>query len=247
MPPLASAHVGLPADWVSRISSAPDMAGLQRTVSDLASSIGFRAPTYGLFIGPERMITEGRLISGYAPEWVERYVGGNYAAIDPVVEAGRRMLDPFTWAEIPAGLLGPRQRAHMREAADFGIRDGLTVPIRCGEALGMFVVLADGSAAERAQSLAQRRDSVAALALAVHEQARRMLRDSCDGGPLTPRERECVQWLAVGKSGPEIAAILGISDLTVTQHIKSAMRKLGVYTRVHLAVRAVTLGLVAPE
>lgn len=247
VPPPKRGSAGLPTGWVGRLAGARDMDSLQSVVADLAAHIGFRAPTYGLFIGPERMLTEGRLMTGYPDEWVERYVGGNYATVDPVVEAARRCTDPFAWDEIPTDLLGQRQRAHMLEASEFGITDGFAVPIRAAGALGLFALLADGSAAERQQTLALRRDSATALALAVHEQAMRLFRENQDRGPLTMRERECVQWLVVGKSGPEIGDILGISQLTVAQHLKSAMRKLGVYSRVHLAVRAVTLGLVDPE
>lgn len=244
MPPHARLPIVLPADWVTRIAESGTMDQLNETVADLAAAIGFRAPTYGLFVGPEQLLAHGRIMSGYPAEWVERYMNGNYAAVDPVVQAARVLHDPFAWNEMPADLLGPRQIAHMREAADFGIADGLAVPVRSPGVLGVFALLADGSRTDRAEALHLRRDSATALALGVHEHARRLFRQQPGAPSLTARERECVQWLAVGKSGPEIGDILGISELTVTQHLKSAMRKLGVYNRVHLAVKAVTLGLV---
>jgi DNA-binding CsgD family transcriptional regulator len=84
------------------------------------------------------------------------------------------------------------------------------------------------------------------LTLLVHERARQLFHRDASPRLLTRRERECVRWLAVGKTGMEIADILSISNLTVTQHLKSAMRKLDASTRAQLAVRAVALGLVDP-
>ncbi|MBS0656712.1 MAG: helix-turn-helix transcriptional regulator [Verrucomicrobia bacterium] len=55
---------------------------------------------------------------------------------------------------------------------------------------------------------------------------------------LSPRERETLQWLAEGKSNPEIGAILGISPRTVEKHTQRVFEKLGVENRA-AALRAV--------
>ena len=48
---------------------------------------------------------------------------------------------------------------------------------------------------------------------------------------LTRRESEVFAWMAQGKRDREIATILGISYRTVTNHVYSILRKLGVETR----------------
>ncbi|HZZ43510.1 MAG TPA: helix-turn-helix transcriptional regulator [Tepidisphaeraceae bacterium] len=48
---------------------------------------------------------------------------------------------------------------------------------------------------------------------------------------LTPREAEVLDWLAEGKTNPEIAAILKISPRTVQKHLEHAFQKLSVETR----------------
>jgi len=55
---------------------------------------------------------------------------------------------------------------------------------------------------------------------------------------LTPREVEVLRWLAQGKSSFEIAAILSISDRTVSKHLERVYLRLGVETR-HAAVAMV--------
>lgn len=63
---------------------------------------------------------------------------------------------------------------------------------------------------------------------------------------LSPREREVLQWVAVGKSSWDIGMILGISAWTVKVHIRHAMRKLNVYTRSHAVALAIQYDLISP-
>ncbi len=57
---------------------------------------------------------------------------------------------------------------------------------------------------------------------------------------LSDRERQCLQWIAKGKTSWETAAILQVSERTVNFHVGNACRKLNVYKRqagVSLAVQ----------
>jgi DNA-binding CsgD family transcriptional regulator len=55
--------------------------------------------------------------------------------------------------------------------------------------------------------------------------------------PLTPREREVLQWVAAGKTDRDIAAIVGISARTVHKHLQHVYAKLGVETRTAAVMR----------
>jgi DNA-binding CsgD family transcriptional regulator len=59
---------------------------------------------------------------------------------------------------------------------------------------------------------------------------------------LTKRESEIFGWLREGKSGPEIAIILGCAQRTVESHVARLYRKLGVRNRaqLHFQSRPVT-------
>jgi two-component system OmpR family response regulator len=65
------------------------------------------------------------------------------------------------------------------------------------------------------------------------------------GFGLTQREREVLQLLGSGKRAPEIAAELGISPKTISNHIQSIFRKLDVHSRAQAVARAYEHGLVA--
>lgn len=63
---------------------------------------------------------------------------------------------------------------------------------------------------------------------------------------LTPREREVLSLLAQGHDNRELSRLLKVSEATVKAHMGSLMAKAGVTNRVHLVVRAMHDGLVAP-
>jgi DNA-binding CsgD family transcriptional regulator len=60
---------------------------------------------------------------------------------------------------------------------------------------------------------------------------------------LSPRETECLEWTAQGKTTWEIAQILCLSDSTVNYYIRNAMKKLAVHTKAHAVSKAVVLGM----
>ena len=69
--------------------------------------------------------------------------------------------------------------------------------------------------------------------------------DAAPDTPLTPRERQVVDLLAMGLSGPEIAKELVVSHDTVRTHVRNAMVKTGSRTRAQLVAR--TLAGIAPR
>jgi PAS domain S-box-containing protein len=62
-------------------------------------------------------------------------------------------------------------------------------------------------------------------------------------GPLSPREREVVRLVALGKTSPQIGADLFISEGTVRTHIRNAMEKTDTRTRAQLVAITLANGL----
>jgi len=58
------------------------------------------------------------------------------------------------------------------------------------------------------------------------------------GLDLTPRVAEVLLWVAQGKTNPEIACILGISESTVKKHMLEVLEILGVETRTAATLKA---------
>jgi DNA-binding CsgD family transcriptional regulator len=61
---------------------------------------------------------------------------------------------------------------------------------------------------------------------------------------ITPRECECLYWVAMGKTDEQIASLLNIGKWTVTGHMQSAKFKLGTSTRAATVAKAIVAGII---
>lgn len=73
----------------------------------------------------------------------------------------------------------------------------------------------------------------------------REVRPPQDPEPLTDRETEVLQQLALGRSNKEIASALVIAEKTVRTHVSNILAKLGVASRTQAVLHAVRTGLVS--
>jgi len=65
--------------------------------------------------------------------------------------------------------------------------------------------------------------------------------------PLSPRERECLQWVCWGKSSSDIGTILNLSPRTIDSYLEKSCAKLRVRTRIEAVAVAVRLKLIDVE
>ncbi len=68
-----------------------------------------------------------------------------------------------------------------------------------------------------------------------------------EANPLTSREREVLNLMALGDSNPEIANCLGVSAFTVKNQVHSILTKLNVSNRMQAITKALTQGLIKPH
>ena len=62
---------------------------------------------------------------------------------------------------------------------------------------------------------------------------------------ITDRQRDCLVWVARGKSDWEISRIIGISPETVVRHVKQARERYGVEKRTSLLIRTLFDGTIS--
>jgi LuxR family transcriptional activator of bioluminescence operon len=65
-----------------------------------------------------------------------------------------------------------------------------------------------------------------------------------EGAPLSPRERQCLEFAAHGMTGADIAFKLGITERGVTYHFANIVSKLGVLNRQEAIAKGIAQGIV---
>lgn len=170
----------------------------------------------------------------YPRSWVERYCANRYDRIDPVIARSVTTTLPFAWSEDRFdATLTKKQKCLLREASEFGIRHGVTIPIHDRRGKVATLTLADCDSRAAFDGRAQKdRHQLHLIAIYLHAQLRNVM--PAPNSPLrpclTPRERSCLQWAARGKSALDTAEIINVSRRTVIFHTENAKRKLGVAT-----------------
>lgn len=175
-------------------------------------------------------------------DWTETYFSQALYRQDPVVLHALHLKRPFTWDE-PSfkRLLSSGQARFMAMAEAHGIASGASIPV---PSLGRGLGLASFSSVDRRPfEPGVMRDLQIAT---THYQLRREPFSIPEKPSLRPREIECLHWAAAGKSYWETAQIIGISEVTVREYVRHAMRKLGVGNKIAAVAKAVQSGIVVP-
>jgi DNA-binding CsgD family transcriptional regulator len=173
------------------------------------------------------------------PGWESFYAEKQFQDVNYLPREVRRRADPFRWSDI--ALINPQERALAQALVDNGFGDGLAAP--CHGPGGYVGVVS--LAFERLNEVAPAdRSAIMFAAQVLHNRMRGLspLKQS-DLPRLSPRERDCIGFIAEGRSDWDISVILGVAQTTVISHVQNAKRKLGAATRAQAVARAITLGL----
>lgn len=176
------------------------------------------------------------LINGWPSGWYQRYTSVGHYQHDPCAARSRNTARPFIWSDVRDDQLQTRAQLVMDEAGEFGLREGICVPIHAPFTVPA-VVTVSGEAVDLTPAT---RYAVHALAQHAYHAAARVFSDGSVSAVahLTRRERDILQWVAVGKTAWEASCILGISETTVITHLRNAKEKLDTANVVHTVVEA---------
>jgi DNA-binding CsgD family transcriptional regulator len=64
-------------------------------------------------------------------------------------------------------------------------------------------------------------------------------------GPLLPREKECLSWIAKGKTSEEVAMIMGIKLSTTRSYLKNVRVKLNCTSMAQCVYKALQQGFIS--
>lgn len=216
-------------EFVDALQTAKEVEAFERVAGRLATKLGFPQFAYLCLSGDSPT-----LISSYPSSWTTRYFNLGYQQLDPVVLRAKVERDLFSWGGAARALAANReQRQFFDEAITFGVRSGVTVPIRAGFGrVAAFTLATSDGEIDLERVIREWRDVVQQIGLYFHVHVAARLGTAFplqkhSGNELTQRERQCLSWTAQGKTVADIAILVGIAPRTVVFHLENARRKLG--------------------
>lgn len=230
--------------FAEQLTDSRDAEGFRLAMAEAAR--GFDLPCFAYLVMPTAPGCAAGLLSTYPAAWTQHYLNAHYERLDPVIARAQMQPEPFEWGlQAESERLSPAQEQLLDEAATFGIRCGFTVPICTGRAPVAAVTFAsDAPRQSFIATINANRRVLQLMAISLHAHLTRKLvfEPRLGGVRLTPRELECLRWIAQGKSAADTAEIIQISRRTVVFHLENAKRKLGVRTLYQAVAKLSKLG-----
>lgn len=230
-------------DLIATMQAAPDVSKAWNSATLFFECFGLDRVIY-MDLGPSKP----RVMSTMPESWMANYSEHNLVQIDPFmrycasslipINTGIDYLDDHTYLE-------DKERNFICEASETGFRAGVSCMIRANSPAGA-AGWNLGSSLPRRDFEHLLSDHGHLLRLAAHfshEKLARLETETEDGVPaLSPRETECLQWLASGLRTKEVADRMGIRPVTVELHLRNARAKLGAQTREQAIAHALAGG-----
>mgnify|MGYP003624361807 FL=1 len=192
----------------------------------------------------DNIILFDQSVHTYDADWIDIYVGKDFARIDPVLELAKSEADPFYWsAEQFSGK--PGMAEYFRQANGYGLSWGVATRLKTSsKSVGILLTCSASSSSHRPQDLSEEQLTACCRVLseAFHQSA--LVITAADRIVLRPREQEVLELSALGMSGTEIALIIGVSPIYVAEVSRNLIQKFGVRNKLAALWRARELNLI---
>lgn len=231
--------------WLDKLTDLAAIPGdesiLKDALATFTEQIGFAGYAY-LNIQPGRSLA----MSNYRQEWQSDYFKRGYLAIDPVIRRAKSLKRAFTWSGKQEGLrVSKAERSFFAHAADFGVRSGITVPIKAAHgSMAMFTLASEKPAIDMDREM----DPVEAASAVAQLHARINLADPTPSVEepigLDPKSAAYLSWIAVGKTMEEAADLEGVKYNSVRVKIAETKKRFDVHTLTHLTAVAIRRRLI---
>ena len=232
-------------DALGQIAQSNTIGSFRRAIFETLKAIGFEGVYFVAPVVADRRV--GRLLwsVGLSKSWEKSYrETGRWD--DPLPNLALNRGTAFRWSEASqVGTIDDRGLAFLEKLRAEGMGEGVATHCTGPYARAGFVgvgkqvksTILDDVALRQIQMASQLCflrycDLVGAFKEEVPE--------------LSQRELDVIRWIGEGKSNTVIADILGITKNSVDSYVKRIFSKLDVSDRTAAAVRAVSLGLIAP-
>ena len=176
--------------------------------------------------------------------WHHHYLEQGYAEIDPFAEVCCTDFSMIATGAANIGLhsdMSAAQHRLVHEAGETGFQAGFSSAFRLRSAKGFGGWNLMSSAGKKTNdAIRKEHGDVLHLAAFCAHQTLENPAGAAKPSPLSPREAECLQWLASGLRTQQIAHQMQLKPVTIEYHFRKAREKLGVKTREHALATAIS-------
>jgi len=193
------------------------------------------------------------VVTTLPPEWLELYDAKSFIEVDPRIQTLLATGLPIViWDQQTFRGRNSRTDDFLDAASQFGLGSGVAVGFFDRRAHPFTVALNSAATIIDSQRRAEICKNIGDIVLLAHFFEElfvatiidQKLRPTCQGAPISARERQCLALAANGQTGDDIAHKLGITTRTVQFHFDSIRSKLGATSRQEAIAKAVQAGIV---
>ncbi|MFK8033277.1 MAG: autoinducer binding domain-containing protein [Hyphomicrobiales bacterium] len=229
---------------VGKLKSCNSLYELRGSFVGVIFPFGFQQFAYTRFSGED--ILPDHSVYTYAQEWTEIYLGSNFHEIDPISIRANRESESFFWSADDY-VDDIDLTSFFSQAGEFGLNWGVTTPLKTSQNAHAILTCSASSLSNCPEGMNEIQLVTCCRVLSeVFHQCALSISDG-NAMELRPREREVLALSAFGMSGNEIATVLGISPIYVSEVSRNMIQKFGVRNKLAALWRANELGLLSEK
>lgn len=231
---------------VDRIDSIRKKSEFDYVLKDTLERYGLKSLAFMGFNISSIGKKEPDIFVTYSKEWVEHYKSRSYLEVDPVIHQGQKSILPVDWSTFDRS--EKKVQALFNESREAGLgNQGLSIPVRGRNGdFSLFSLTCEATSMDWVELKRAYIRDFQTLAVYFHQSVIRASTNRQTDPNLTPREKECIYWIACGKTAEEAAIIMGISRRTVRFHIENILFKLNATNMTHAVAKAICFQIINP-
>ena len=219
-------------EFLELCAQESDVATVVARFLETIKLFGFQVSAGGGWVGAGASRVHRFYFNNWPKDWLDFYLEQGLFDVDPMIIETRRRMSPFLLSEMgDARSFTVEGRVALESGLAYGWKEVMGVPIHGPAGYQGLVSLASLNPVSISGT---DRALLHTMALAVHDRAHAAIGHGESTRPpieLTPRETECMRWVAAGKTDSEIGIILGIATATAHYHVEQVKKKAGTRSR----------------
>jgi DNA-binding CsgD family transcriptional regulator len=240
--------------YIKKLSTVDSKTGISNICSKIAQDFEVSFFSCGFNCSVDFHEASYLLLSNGDSSWLKEYSNFRYQRVDPIIRECEATKLPILWNIDNKYLhdLPKESKEMMSNAYDHNIRSGVSIPFYFPLSIsGLFTLGLNADLHIGEKSLKHLQivtPYISYLGSYVNQAIIRILNleKNYQKEALTLREKECLCWLADGKTASETASNLFISESTVKFHCKNSMRKLRAKNTSQAVATAIIMGHIRP-